>query len=316
MINFSDIEAAHERIAPYIHRTPVLTCKSIDRLCGCSLYFKCENFQKVGAFKIRGGMNAALLLDPAMRANGLATHSSGNHAQAIALAARTLGAPAYIVMPENSPLVKVEAVRGYGGQITFCAPVQKAREAALEAVLADTGAAFIHPYDDDRVIAGQGTAVKELIEEVGTDLHAVVGPVGGGGFMSGTCLATHHFIPHAAVYAAEPEGAADAYLSMQAGRLQPAHYIDTIADGLRTTISERTFQVFTRHLEEVLPVGEADIKAALRLIWERMKIIVEPSGAVPLAAILKNKALFAGKRVGILLTGGNVDLKEVSAMMA
>ena len=312
-ITLHDIEAAHARIAPYIHRTPVLTSSSIDAMAGCSIFFKCENFQKIGAFKIRGGMNAALSLSDAELQRGLATHSSGNHAQAIAFAARKLGVKAYIVMPDNSPAVKINAVKGYGAEVTLCAPNQAAREATLQAIIERTGAAFVHPYDDDRVIAGQATCVKELLEDAGP-FDAVIAPVGGGGLLSGTCLATHFLAPQTLVYAGEPEGASDAYQSLRAGVIEKAHFIDTIADGLLTTVSERTFAIIQSHISDVLLVSEAEIKAALRLVYERMKIVVEPSCVVPLAAILRNKPLFEGKKVGLILSGGNVDLKILATL--
>ncbi len=311
-ITWADIEAAHARIAPHIHRTPVLTCRSIDALAGCSLFFKCENFQKVGAFKIRGGLNAALSLSSEAAQRGLATHSSGNHAQAVAYAARQLGVKAYIVMPENSPAVKVNAVRGYGAEVIFCAPNQAAREATLQEIVARTGAAFIHPYDDDRVIGGQATCAKELLEDV-PGLEAVIAPVGGGGLLSGTCLSAHHIAPDIPVYAGEPEGAADAVLSVRSGRVEKAPYINTIADGLLTTLSERTLRIISHHVRDIFTVSDAEILAALRLIYERMKIVIEPSCAVPLAAVLKHPETFAGKRVGVILTGGNVDLSRLAA---
>jgi len=315
MITKIDIVEAHERIKPYIHRTPVLTSSTIDSISGASLFFKCENFQKIGAFKIRGGMNAALSLSPVERARGLATHSSGNHAQAIAYAARQLGVPAFIVMPDTSPKPKVDAVRGYGATITFCAPNQKAREDTLDAIVQQTGAAFVHPYDDDRVITGQATCAKELLEDIEA-LDAVVAPVGGGGLMSGTALSVHYFKPDAKAFAGEPEGAADAYVSFISGSLQPAPYIDTIADGLLTRLSERTFSIIRNHVAEIFTVSDDDIKAALKLVLERMKIVVEPSCVVPLAAVLKNKDVFAGKRVGIILTGGNIDLAKLSSWLS
>lgn len=308
-IAFSDIEAAHARIAPHIHRTPVLTCRSINALAGCNLFFKCENFQKIGAFKIRGGMNAALTLTPEQARRGLATHSSGNHAQAVAYAARQLGTKAYIVMPRTSPAVKVEAVRGYGAEITFCEPNQAAREAAIRQIIEATGAEFIHPYDDDRVITGQATCAKELIEDV-PGLEAVIAPVGGGGLLSGTSLSTHALLPDVPVFAGEPEGAADAVLSLRSGQVERAPYVNTIADGLLTTLSERTLGIISQHVQDIFLVSDDDIKAALRLVYERMKIVVEPSCVVPLAAVLNNKPVFAGKRVGVILTGGNVDLAK------
>jgi len=310
-IRRNDIEAAHTRVAPYIHRTPVLTCRSIDALAGCSLFFKCENFQKIGAFKIRGAMNAALSLPPEVARRGLATHSSGNHAQAVAYAARQLGVKAYIVMPENSPEVKVNAVRGYGGEITFCAPNQAAREAALQDIVARTGAEFIHPYDDDRVICGQATCAKELLEDV-PNLDALIAPVGGGGLLSGTSLSAHHWLPGGRVYAGEPEGAADAVLSLRSGKVEKAPYIQTIADGLLTTLSERTLRIISQHVRDIFTVSDAEILVALRLVYERMKIVLEPSGAVPLAAVLRSPGVFAGKRVGVILSGGNVDLGRLA----
>ncbi|MEI6151130.1 MAG: pyridoxal-phosphate dependent enzyme [Chitinophagia bacterium] len=303
------VELAAKTIEPYIHRTPVLTSKSINELTGIDFYFKCENFQKIGAFKIRGGMNATLSLSPAQLKNGIATHSSGNHAQALAYAAKTLGIKAYIVMPESSPQVKVDAVIGYGAEVIICESNQAAREAALEKIVAETGAEFIHPYDDYRVITGQATCVKELIEEV-PDLEIVITPVGGGGLLSGTCLGAQFFKPGLKVYGGEPEGAADAVLSIKSGKVEKAPFINTIADGLLTTLSEQTLGIIKEHVTDILLVSEEEIIAALRLIYERMKIIVEPSCVVPFAAAMRNAHLFKGKKVGIILTGGNVDLTK------
>ena len=303
------IELAAKTIQPYIHRTPVLTNQSINALTGIDFYFKCENFQKIGAFKIRGGMNATLSLSPEQLKNGIATHSSGNHAQALAYAAKTLGIKAYIVMPSSSPQVKVDAVRGYGAEVIICEANQAAREAALNKVVAQTGAAFIHPYDDYRVITGQATCVKELIEEIST-LDAVITPVGGGGLLSGTCLGAAYFKPGLKVYGAEPEGAADAVLSIQSGKVEKAPFIKTIADGLMTTLSEQTLSIIKEYVTAILLVSEEEIIAALRLIYERMKIIVEPSCVVPFAAAMRNAHLFKGKKVGIILSGGNVDLTK------
>jgi threonine dehydratase len=303
------VELAAKTIEPYIHRTPVLTSKSINELTGIDFYFKCENFQKIGAFKIRGGMNASLSLSPAQLKNGIATHSSGNHAQALAYAAKTLGIQAYIVMPKSSPQVKIDAVRGYGANVIICESNQAAREAALEKIVAETGAEFIHPYDDYRVITGQATCVKELIEEV-PDLEIVITPVGGGGLLSGTCLGAQFFKPGLKVYGGEPEGAADAVLSIQSGKVEKAPFINTIADGLLTTLSEQTLAIIKEHVTDILLVSEEEIIAALRLIYERMKIIVEPSCVVPFAAAMRNTHLFKGKKVGIILTGGNVDLTK------
>lgn len=309
MITRDDIEKAHGKIKPFIHHTPVLTNSSINEMAGAELYFKCENFQKIGAFKIRGGMNASLSLTPEQLAKGLATHSSGNHAQAIAFAAKSLGTKAYIVMPSNSPSVKVNAVNGYGAEVIFCEPNQAARETALQKVVDETGAEFIHPYDDDRVITGQATCVKELIATV-PGLDIIFTPVGGGGLLSGTALGVHYFHPTAKVFAGEPEGAADAILSFRSGRVEKAPYVNTIADGLLTTLSERTLLIIRNHVTDIFLVSEEEIKAALRLVYERMKIVVEPSCVVPLAAMLKNKEQFKGKKIGIILTGGNVDLKK------
>ncbi|MBP7346634.1 MAG: pyridoxal-phosphate dependent enzyme [Sediminibacterium sp.] len=309
MITKEAIEKAHDKIKPYIHHTPVLTNSSINEMAEAELFFKCENFQKIGAFKIRGGMNAALSLSPEQIRKGLATHSSGNHAQAIAFAAKTLGTKAFIVMPENSPAVKVNAVKGYGAEVIFCAPNQAAREEALNKIVAETGAEFIHPYDDDRVITGQATCVKELIATVPA-LEIVLTPVGGGGLLSGTALGAHYFKPTLKVYAGEPEGAADAILSFHSGKVEKAPFVNTIADGLLTTLSERTLSIIREYVTDIFLVTEDEIKAALRLVYERMKIVVEPSCVVPLAAVLKHKDLFKGKKIGIILTGGNVDLKK------
>jgi threonine dehydratase len=255
-------------------------------------------------------MNAALSLTEDELKNGLATHSSGNHAQAIAFAARQLGVPAYIVMPENSPKVKVNAVRGYGAQITFCTPTQAAREAALDEIIAQTGAAFIHPYDDDRVITGQATCAKELIED--TDhLDIIIAPVGGGGLLSGTSLSTYYYLPNGVCYAGEPEGAADAVLSFKSGRVEQAPFVKTIADGLLTALSDRTLKIIRQHVSDIFLVSEDEIRQALRLVYERMKIVVEPSCVVPLAAVLKHPEIFSGKKIGIILTGGNVDLANL-----
>lgn len=314
-ITAQQINEAHDRIRPYIHRTPILTCNTIDQLAGASLFFKCENFQKIGAFKIRGGMNAVLSLSPEERAKGIATHSSGNHAQAIAFAARQTGVKAYIVMPDNSPSVKVNAVKGYGAEVHFCAPNQAARESTLQQIVDRTGAAFIHPYNDDRVITGQATAAKELIEDCAA-LDFILAPVGGGGLLSGTALSAHYFSPSTSVYAGEPEGAADAILSFKSGKIEKAPFVDTIADGLLTTLGDKTLPIIWTYVKDILLVSEDEIKAALKLVYERMKIVVEPSCVVPLAAVLRNKEIFLGKKVGIILSGGNVDLLKLSGWMS
>jgi threonine dehydratase len=308
-ITLPDIEAAHKLIAPYIHRTPVMTSRSLNEIAGCELYFKCENFQKIGAFKIRGGMNAALSLSKDQLSKGLATHSSGNHAQAIAYAARELKTRAYIVMPDNSPAVKVNAVKGYGAEITFCTPTQEAREKTIKEIVDTTGATFIHPYDNDNVITGQASCAKELIEEK-KNLDAIIAPVGGGGLISGTSLSTYYLLEKANVFAAEPEGAADAVLSFKSGKIEHAPFVNSIADGLLTRVSDRTLTIIRKYVKDILLVSDDEIKAALRLLYERMKIVVEPSGAVPFASLLRNKERFRGKKVGIIITGGNVDLAK------
>lgn len=305
-----DIRATHLAIASMIHRTPVFTCRSIDAMAGASLFFKCENFQKVGAFKMRGAGSAALRLTERELRNGLATHSSGNHAQAVALSAKLLGVPAYIVMPDVSPAIKVAATEGYGARISFCPNNQQARENTLEKVVSETGATFIHPYNDYNVIAGQATAAKELIEDT-EGLEAIIAPIGGGGLMSGTALSSRYFAPGIKVYGAEPKEVDDAYRSLKSGRIEHNATINTIADGLRTNLGEKTFGIISREVDDILTVSEESIIAAMRLVWERMKIVIEPSCAAPVAAVLANPEVFAGRRVGIILTGGNVDLEKL-----
>ena len=309
-ITKQNIEDAHKRIKPFIHKTPVLTSKTLDSISGATLFFKCENLQKIGAFKIRGGMNAVLSLSDEKRTKGIATHSSGNHAQAIALAAREVGTKAFIVMPNSSPQVKVDAVRGYGAEIFFCEPNQQAREQLLQEIVDKTGAEFIHPYNNYDVISGQATCAKELIEEI-PSLDFILTPVGGGGLLSGTLLSARYFSPSTVVYAGEPEGAADAVLSIKNNRIEKAPFVKTIADGLLTTLGDKTFHIINQFVKDILTVSDDEIIAAMRLVYERMKLVVEPSGVVPLAAVLKNKELFAGKRVGIIFSGGNVELKKL-----
>ncbi|MGV3560386.1 threonine ammonia-lyase [Larkinella arboricola] len=315
MILLDTIQAAHDRIRAHIHRTPVLTNQTINSLSGADIYFKPENLQKIGAFKARGGLNAVLHLSELERYHGrtlgpVTTHSSGNHAQAVAFAARQVGTTAYIVMPRTAPQVKKDAVRDYGAEIIECEPTLEAREAGVLEVIGRTGATLIHPFDDDRVIAGQATAAKELIEDVGLDhpFDVIMTPVGGGGLLSGTALITHFLSPETLVIAGEPVGAADAVLSFQSGRVEKAPYVNTIADGLMTSLSERTLGYIREHVTDVLTVSDSEIVAAMRLVWERMKLVIEPSSAVPLAALLKHNERFAGQKVGIILTGGNVDL--------
>jgi len=307
----ADITVSHALIAPLIHRTPVLTCRAINAMTGADLYFKCENFQKIGAFKMRGAANAALRLSPAERARGLATHSSGNHAQAVARAAQELGVPAYIVMPENAPQVKVAGTRSYGAEVIFCASTPEARTAKLAEVVAATGAYFIHPFDDYNVIAGQATAAKELLEDAGSELDILMAPVGGGGLLSGTALTAHYFAPQALVIASEPHAVDDAYRSFHSGKIEHNASTDTIADGLRTPLSQKTFDLIRQHVDEIIRVEETEIIHAMRQVWERMKIIIEPSCAVPLAAVFAQPDTFRGKRVGIILTGGNVDISQL-----
>ncbi|MEZ4387248.1 MAG: pyridoxal-phosphate dependent enzyme [Candidatus Krumholzibacteriia bacterium] len=303
----ADIQAAHRRIAPFIHRTPAVTCRALDDLVGAELVFKCENFQKVGAFKYRGATNAVQSLDAAAAARGVATHSSGNHAQALALAARTRGVAAYVVMPTNAPAVKRAAVAGYGAEIIPCEPTLQAREQTLARVVAETGAEFVHPYDDPRVIAGQGTAVLELLEDAGP-LDAVITPVGGGGLLGGTAIAAAAVAPGCRVYAAEPEGADDAARSLAAGVLVPSVAPDTICDGLLTSLSPRTFAAIQRHVTAIVTVSDAAVIEAMRLVFERMKMVVEPSAVVGLAALMTRREQIVGQRVGVVFSGGNMDL--------
>ena len=305
------IEDAHERIKPFIHKTPVLTSKTINKISGVEIFFKCENLQKIGAFKIRGGMNSVLCLPEEKRKKGIATHSSGNHAQAIAFAAREVGTTAFIVMPETSPGVKVDAVKGYGAEVFFCEPNQQAREKMLQDVVQKTGAEFIHPYNNYDVITGQATCAKELIEEI-PSLDFIVPPVGGGGLLSGSLISARYFSSSTIVYAGEPEGAADAVLSIRNGKIEKAPYVKTIADGLLTTLGDKTFPIIHKYVKDILTVNDEEIINAMRLVYERMKLVVEPSGVVPLAAVLKRKDLFTGKRVGIIFSGGNVELKKLA----
>jgi threonine dehydratase len=307
------IAAAHARIAPFVHRTPVLTSRRVDAIVGAAVWFKCENFQKVGAFKARGAFNAVLSLSDDEVRSGVCTHSSGNHAAALAFAAATRGIPAYIVMPRTAPETKKAAVAGYGAEITFCEPTLAAREAAATALMARTGARFVHPYDDDAIIAGQATAAVELIEEV-PGLEVVTCPVGGGGLLAGTALASRWLAPGLRVIAAEPAGADDAWRSFTTGVRVGQTSPNTIADGLLTSLGERNFAVMRSSVDDVLTVTDPGIVEAMRLIWTTMKIVVEPSAAVPLAAMLEHAEAFAGRRVGVILSGGNVDLDRLPWM--
>lgn len=300
----AELREAQARIAPWVHRTPVLSCAALDALAGRRLFLKCEHLQKVGAFKARGACNAVLSLDEAEAARGVITHSSGNHAQALAWAASLRGIEARVVMPENAPAVKVEAVRGYGAEIRFCAPTQDARRECMEGWRAETGAVFIHPYDDWRIIRGQASAALELCDQVpGLDL--VVAPVGGGGLLAGTALACALAAEGATAIGAEPEGADDASRSLRDGRIHPSVEPRTIADGLLTSLCARTFAVLRRHVPEILTVSDDEIRAAMRLLLERAKQAVEPSGAASLAAVLSGRMRAEGERVGVILSGGN-----------
>ena len=305
-----EIRNAAIRINPYIHHTPILTCSGINNLTGGEIFFKCENFQKVGAFKARGATNAVFSLSENEVSRGVATHSSGNHAAALAYAARLRGIAAYIVMPRTAPKVKQEAVAGYGAQISFCEPTLQAREENLAKVVEKTGAVFIHPYNDYRIIAGQATTALELLEEI-NELDIVLTPVGGGGLTSGTALTVKYLSPKTKMIATEPEQADDACRSFHAGKIIPSVHPDTIADGLLTSLGDKTFGIIHNYVDDIVTVSEDGIIQAMRLIWERMKIIVEPSAAVPLGAILTHRIDITGKRVGIILSGGNVALDKL-----
>src|SRR5438132_1816009 len=306
-IDLDAIRGAHARIRPYIHRTPVLTSSRLDAASGGSLFFKCENFQKVGAFKARGATNAVFSLDETTARRGVAAHSSGNHGTALARAAKLRGIPAHIVMPSNSAKVKVRAVESYGARIVFCEPTQEAREVACADVIAKTGATLIHSFENEDVMAGQGTAAVELLEEV-SDLDVVMCPVGGGGLLCGTAVAAKAMRPKIKVIAAEPANADDAARSFRAGRLIRTEKKFTIADGLRTNVGALNFSIIQRYVDDIVTVSEEAIISAMRTIWETMKIVIEPSAAVPYAAVAKGKIDIGGKRAGIILTGGNVDL--------
>ncbi len=309
-LNLRHVRLAAENIQPFIHHTPVLRCNGLDHLAGLQLFFKCENFQKVGAFKFRGACNAVCSLPKEKLRQGVATHSSGNHAAALALAAHLQDLPAYVVMPENSPQVKKNAVVGYGAHITYCQATLQAREQGLKNVVEETGAVFIHPFDHLDVIAGQATAALELLDEIGkTDV--IMAPVGGGGLMSGTSIAAHGLFPSMRLIGVEPEGADDAMRSIHSGRVIPQTNPHTIADGLLTSLSELTFSILSRHLEDIYTVSEEEIVDAMRHVWERMKIIIEPSAAVAVAGAFKFGQRFRGKKVGVILSGGNVQLDRL-----
>ncbi|MDX9845985.1 MAG: pyridoxal-phosphate dependent enzyme [Tenuifilaceae bacterium] len=304
------IISAYQTVRRFAHRTPVLTSQSINKILGCEVFFKCENFQKVGAFKFRGASNAAFNLPDSLAQSGVCTHSSGNHAAALALAAAIRGIPAYIVMPSNAPAIKRKAVEGYGAIITTCEPTQADRERTLEDVRAKTGATFIHPYENFDVICGQGTAALELLEDV-DNLNTILTPVGGGGLFSGTLIYSKESFPKLKVYAGEPQNADDAFRSLRDGVLHPSINPNTIADGLRTSLCPLTLSIIQRYADGILTVSEESIVQAMRMVWERMKIIIEPSSAVPVAAVMCNPQIFSRKKVGIVISGGNVDLENL-----
>jgi len=308
--SYKDIEAAAMRMAGLIHHTPVLTSSAINEMTGLEAFFKCENFQKVGAFKYRGATNAVLSLTDEQAARGVATHSSGNHAAALALAARKKFIPCYVAMPENAPLVKIEAVKHYGAEITFCEPTLQSREDTLKEIIRKTGAVFIHPFDNFNVICGQGTAAKEFLEEV-PGLDVLLVPVGGGGLLSGSSIAAKSINPRILVYGCEPANADDAYRSFHSGKIHPSVKPNTVADGLLTSLSELTFSIIREFTDDIIIVSEESILFAMRLVWQRMKIIIEPSSAVPVAVMLEHKDVFAGKKVGIIISGGNCDLSNL-----
>ena len=307
---FDDVVAAHQRIAPHVHRTPVLTSRMLNALSGAELFFKCENFQKGGAFKARGASNAVFGLTDEQAAKGVATHSSGNHGTCLSYAAGRRGIPCTAVMPRTAPQAKKDAVRGYGARVVECEPSTTSREAVFAEVVAETGAEFVHPYNDHRVIAGQGTCSKEMIEDLG-EFDAVIAPIGGGGMVSGTCLTLSTLAPKVKIYAAEPEQADDAMRSFKAGHIIADDAPETVADGLKVPLKDLTWHFVKAYVTDILTASEEDIVDAMKLIWKRMKIVMEPSSAVPLATILKNPDIFAGKRVGVVITGGNVDLDKL-----
>jgi threonine dehydratase len=309
-VDLAAIRAAHARIRSHVHRTPVLTSRSLDAAAEATLFFKCENLQKVGAFKARGACNAVFSLDDAEARRGVVTHSSGNHGAAVAWAAARRGIPAWVVMPENSAEIKKAAVQGLGATVRFCAPTLEARDTTCAAVQAETGALLVHPYDDWRVIAGQGTAALELLEDI-PDLDAVITPVGGGGLLSGTAVASRAIKPSIRVYGAEPAGADDAWRSLQSGHIVPQTDPRTIADGLRSSLGVKTFAVLSTLVDAIGTTSEEAIVRAMRLTWDKLKLIIEPSSAVPLAALLERKLPVAGLRVGIVISGGNVDLDRL-----
>jgi len=310
---YDDVLAAHARIAPHIHRTPVLTSSYLNDLTGAELFFKCENFQKAGAFKVRGACNAVFGLSDEMAAKGVCTHSSGNHALSLSYAAGRRGIPCNVVMPRTAPQAKKDAVRGYGGEITECEPSTSSREAVFAEVQAQTGGEFVHPYNDPRVIAGQATCSRELLEQV-EGLDAIIAPIGGGGMISGTCLTVSNIAPGVDIYAAEPKNADDAFRSFKSGQIIADDAPETVADGLKVPLKDLTWHFVRNHVTDIFTATEDQIIDAMKLTWKRMKIVMEPSCAVPLATILANPTVFKGRRVGVIITGGNVDLDNLPWM--
>ena len=308
--NKEDILLSHKRIASWIHNTPVLTSSSINQISGADLFFKCENFQKIGAFKMRGALNAVLSTSKENSQKGFVTHSSGNHAQAVALSSKIANTKAYIVMPKGAPKIKIKAVKGYGAEVTLCENNERSRTDTCEKIINKTGANFIHPYDNDKVILGQSTCSKELYDEI-EKLDYIISPVGGGGLASGTILSTFFFSKSTKVILTEPEKANDAFISLNSKKLVPVSKPDTIADGLKTSLSQKTFDIIMEGANEIITIDEREIISAMRMIWERLKVVCEPSCSLPLAAVLKNKKMFKNKRVGLILTGGNVDLNNL-----
>ena len=311
-VSIDDIRAAAGRIKNVGHRTPLLTSQILDEMTGRKLFFKCENFQKVGAFKLRGGWNAVSMLSDEDAAKGVCTHSSGNHAQAVAFSAMKRGITSYIVMPNNVPDVKLDAVKGYGANIILCEPTLEARKTTLDEIVKKTGALVVHPFNNPNVIAGQGTVALEMIEDLG-ELDAIIAPIGGGGLMSGTCITTRNLLPETKLFGAEPTGADDAYRSLKEGKIIPQTDPDTICDGLLTSLGEYTWNILKDHLEAIYTVTDDEVINAMRLVWERMKIIIEPSSATAVAVVLKSefRALEGLEKVGIILTGGNVELSKL-----
>ena len=307
MVNYTDIQSAHQRISNFIHNTPILTCENINLDADANLFFKCDNFQKTGSFKIRGATNTILQLSKEQLTNGVLTTSSGNHGAAVASAAKKLGANVKVVMPDNTPKVKVDNVQRFGGEIIFCDPNIKSRENTLNKIVKEDGSTIVHPYNDEKIIAGQGTAAKELLEKI-PDLDIIIAPVSGGGLLAGTLLAAKAINSNIKVYGAEPKNADDTYQSIKRNKIVPNKTTDTIADGLRAQVGTITFPIIQKHVDGIILVSEEMIIQSMRMVWQRLKIIIEPSCSIVLAAILTNKKQFYNKRIGLILTGGNVDL--------